>query len=168
MYKEILINSILKEMKIVRRLATKITADKLTFRKKEGMRSTLELLQYLSSCGTGTISYWYRTDGSDFKTFYTALREKSQTVTLENFGATMDAQIELLQQLFANITEHDLLHKEIDFPWGDKAMLAEGILETNIKWLTAYKMQLFLALKLSTDEKIGTPDLWRKTEIEMA
>ena len=168
MYKQFLLNSIIKEMKIIRRLSTKIPADKIGFRKKDGMRSTLELLQYLSSCGTGTILYWYRTDGSDFKTFYAGLNEKSKTITPENFAAAMDAQIELVTKLFDNISEDDLLHKEIDYPWGDKGVLAEGIIETSIKWLTAYKMQLFLALKLSSEEKLVTPDLWRKTEIEMA
>ncbi|MGZ4048592.1 MAG: hypothetical protein ACXVPU_15580 [Bacteroidia bacterium] len=168
MYKQILLNSIIKEMKIIRRLSTKIPADKLDFRKKEGMRSTLELLQYLSSCGTGTILYWYRTDGSDFKTFYAALNEKAKTVTLDNFATIMDSQIELITKLFDKITEEDLVTKEIDFPGGDKGILAQGIIETNIKWLTAYKMQLFLALKLTVEENLVTGDLWRKTEIEMA
>jgi hypothetical protein len=168
MNKQFLLNSILKEMKIIRRLSTKITSNNIDFRKKEGMRSNLELLQYLSQCGTGIILYWYRTDGSDFRTFYGALNEKTKSITLENFPAAMDDQIELITKLFDKITEEDLLRKEVDFPSGEKAMLAEGIIETSIKWLTAYKMQLFLALKLSTDEKLGTPDLWRKTEIEVA
>jgi hypothetical protein len=168
MYKQFLLNSIIKEMKIIRRLSTKIPADKHDFRKKEGMRSILELLQYLSSCGTGMILFWYRTDNSDFKTFYGTLSEKSKTITPENFAAAMDAQIELVKTLFDNITEEDLLTKEVDFPSGEKGKLAEGIIETNIKWLTAYKMQLFLALKLTSEEKLATGDLWRKTEIEMA
>jgi hypothetical protein len=168
MYKQFLLNSIIKEMKIVRRLSTKIPKDQLDFRKKEGMRSTLELLQYLSSCGTGMLLYWYKTDDSDFRTFYGTLNEKSKTITYDNFVAAMDAQIELITILFDNITEEDLLNKQVDLPGGEKVCLAEGILETNIKWITAYKMQLFLALKLTTEEKLATGDLWRKTEIEMA
>jgi hypothetical protein len=155
-------------MKIVRRLASKIPADKHDFRKKEGMRSTLELLQYLSSCGTGMLQYWYRTDNSDFRTFYGTLNEKSKSVTPENFTAVMDAQIELVKKIFENISEEDLLTKEVDFAGGEKGLLAEGIIENCIKWLTAYKMQLFLALKLTSEEKLATGDLWRKTEIEMA
>ena len=168
MYKQFLLNSIIKEMKIVRRLATKIPTDKYDFRKKEGMRSTTELLQYLSSCGTGMLLYWNRTDNSDFRTFYGALNEKSKSITPENFAAAMDAQIELVKKIFDNISENDLLTKEVELPGGEKAVLAEGIIETNIKWLTAYKMQLFLALKLTSEEKLTTGDLWRKTEIEMA
>ena len=167
MYKQFLLNSIIKEMKIVRRLSTKIPAEQVDFRPKENIRSTLELLQYLSSCGTGMIRYWYRTDGSDFKTFYGGLAIEGKNITRENFAAAMDAQIEMITNLFNNITEDDLENKEVDYPWGEKAKLGEAILETSIKWLTGYKMQLFLKLKLSTDEKLTTPDLWRKTELEL-
>lgn len=166
MYKQFLLNSIIKEMKLVRRLSTKIPADKLNFRPKENVRSSLELLQYLSTCGTGTIRYWYRTDDSDFKTFYSSLNIHAKTiVTTDDFINEMDKQIELIQILFNNITEEDLLNKEIDYPWGATAKLGEGIIETNIKWLTAYKLQLFLNIKLSSDEKLTTPDLWRKVEL---
>lgn len=163
--KSILLKSIVKEMMIVKRLATKIPHDQHDFRKKEGMRSTLELLQYLSGCGTGMIRYWYRTDGSDFKTFMGKLREDAVVITVDNFPQAMDAQIELITRLFDSITEEDLNSKEVDYPWGEKAPLGEAILETCLKWLVGYKMQLFLALKLSSAEALATPDLWRKTEL---
>lgn len=166
LFKDMLLKSIIKEMRIVKRLATKIPADKHDFRKKEGMRSTLELLQYLSGCGTGMIRYWYRTDGSDFKTFMAGIRKPAEEITVANFPKVMDEQIDMITKLFANISEDDLLNKQIDYPWGETAVLAEGILETAVKWLTAYKMQLFLSLKLSSEEQLATPDLWRKTEIE--
>lgn len=153
-------------MKIIRRLSTKIPADQINFRPKEGMRSSLELLQYLSSCGTGTIRYWYKTDDSDYKTFFAGLRTHTHTITHDNFIFEMNAQIELVKELFDNISEDDLLNKEVDYPWGEKALLGEAIIATNIKWLTAYKMQLFINLKLSSEEKLTTPDLWRTTELE--
>ncbi len=164
--KEFLLNNIIKEMKIIRRLSTKIPASQIDFRPKEGMRSSLELLQYLSFCGTGTIRYWYRNDTSDFKTYFGALREHAHTITHQNFISEMDAQIKLVKELFENISEKDILTKEVDYPWGEKAMLGEAIIATNIKWLTAYKMQLFINLKLSSEEKLTTPDLWRTTELE--
>jgi len=166
MNKELLLNNIIKEMKIVRRLSTKIPADQIDFRPKEGMRSSLELLQYLSSCGTGTLRYWYRNEDSDFKTFFGGLRAHSQSITQGNFIPAMDAQIELATKLFDSITEDDLQNKIVDYPWGEKAPLGEAIIATCIKWLTAYKMQLFMNLKLSSEEKLGTPDLWRTTQLE--
>jgi hypothetical protein len=167
MQKQVLLNSIVKEMKIVRRLSTKIPPNQSDFRPKDNVRSTTELLQYLSNCGTGMIRYWYRKDDSDFKTFYVALSEAGKTITPQNFAAHMDSQIELVNKLFEEITEDDLLNKQVDYPWGEKAPLGEAILETCIKWITGYKMQLFLKLKLSSDEKLGTPDLWRKTELDL-
>jgi len=166
MYKQFLLNSIIKEMKIIRRLSTKIPADKIDFRPKENIRSTLELLQYLSSCGTGMIRFWYRKDNSDLKTFFEAVYAHRKTITHSNFIAEMDSQIEMITNLFNGITDDDLLNKEVDYPWGEKALLGEAIIETSIKWLTAYKMQLFLKLKLSSEENLATPDLWRKTELE--
>lgn len=167
MFKQFLLNSIIKEMKIVKRLSTKIPADQIDFRPKEGIRSTLELLQYISYSATGMLQYWYRKDDSDFRTFYAGLTAHSKTITPENFIAEMDRQMELVTKLFENITEEDLLTKEVDYPWGEKAPLGQAILETCIKWITGYKMQLFLKLKLSTDEKLTTPDLWRKTEMDV-
>ncbi len=170
MFKQFLLNSIVKEMKIIRRLATKIPADQHEYRPKENMRSYKELLQYLSVCGTNSISYWYRKDTAvDFRTFVTEVAVNAQkNISPQNFVAAMDAQIELVTKLFEQISEEDLLNKEVDYPGGDKGKLGEAIIETSIKWLTAYKMQLFLKLKLSSDQELKTPDLWRKTELEMA
>jgi hypothetical protein len=168
MFKDFLLNSIIQEMKIIRRLATKIESGQGDYRPKESIRSFNELLQYLSVAGTNPIRYWYRKDTSvDFRTFVTEIATQAKaTVTTETFVKAMDAQIELITKLFDQITEEDLLNKEVDYPWGDKAKLGEAIINTSIKWLTAYKMQLFLKLKLASDIELKTPDLWRKTELE--
>jgi hypothetical protein len=168
MNKESLQNSITRELKIVRRLLTKIPTDQMNFRPKENVRSTLELLQYLCSCGTSMIRFWYRTDGSDMKTFFTETGARLKTLSGDQIGAELEKQIKLLVQLFDKISEEDLLTKEVDYPWGTKAPLGEAIIETCVKWTTAYKLQLFMNMKLSTDEKLTTPDLWRKTELEEA
>ncbi len=167
MFKQFLLDSIIKEMKIVKRLSTKIPADQIDFRPKEGIRSTMELLQYISYSATGMLQYWYRKDDSEFRTFYATLTAHSKTVTPENFIAEMDAQMELVTKIFNEIKEEDLYTKQVDYPWGEKAPLGQAILETCIKWITGYKMQLFLKLKLSSEEKLGTPDLWRKTEMDI-
>ena len=165
MYKQYLLNSIIKEMHICKRLYTKIPADKMDFRPKEGMRSIAELLQYLSGCGTGTLLYWYRTDNSDFKTFFTALRAKTAGQTPEQFMDAMEAQVELVKKIFEKISTEDLHNKIVDYPWGTTAPLGEAIIETSIKWLTGYKLQLFTYIKLSSDQKLTTPDAWRITEL---
>jgi hypothetical protein len=167
MLKPFLMNSIIKEMKVIRRLGSKITNEQAMYTPKEGMRNLMEVLQYLSVCGTNTICYWYRNNKEiDFKSFVSSIKAQAQSVTPQNFVATMDAQIALVTALFEKITEEELWNKEVDYPWGDTATLGVAIMETSIKWLTGYKMQLFLTMKLSSDQVLTTPDLWRKTELE--
>ena len=169
MLKKYLLDSIIKEMKICRRLSSKIPNDQLNYRLKDDTRTILELLQYLSYVGPGTIRYWYKTDTSDFRTFFLEMRSKAPAITsTEQFLVVIDEQIELIKQLFEKISEEDLHTKMVDYPWGDKAPLGEAIIETNIKWLTGYKLQLFTMIKNATGQKLGTPDAWRLTEIEKA
>jgi len=167
MFKQFLLNSIIHEMKVIRRLATKIEAHQADYRPKENIRSITELLQYLSVAGTNTIRYWYRPDPAvDFRTYVSEATINAKNITPKNFVAAMDQQIELITKLFDKITEDDLLNKEVDYPWGEKAKLGEAIINTSIKWLTGYKVQLFLKLKMSSDQELKTPDLWRMTELE--
>jgi hypothetical protein len=165
MFKQFLLNSIITELKLIRRLTSKITEEQLEFRPKEGVRSTHELLQYLSYAGTGIIQYWYRTDESDLKTTFAGFRAHANTIPLNGFVDEITNQIELAERLFEQITEEDLLTKEVDYPGGATGKLGEAIINTSIKWLTAYKLQLFLNMKLSSEEVLATPDLWRKTEL---
>jgi len=78
----------------------------------------------------------------------------------------MDEQLVKLKDIFNQITEEDLIQKEITYPWsGAKAALGEGIISTSVKWLAAYKLQLFLFIKLSGDQLLATADAWALTEI---
>lgn len=167
MYKEFLLNSIVKDLKICRRLYTRIPANKMDYRPKEGVRSTIELLRYLSWCGTGMIKYWYHGDGRDFKTFIGEIVSATKTMEPEQFIAAMDEQIETVKALFAEIKDEDLYTKQVNYPsGGNTGPLGEVLLETSVKWLAAYKMQLFLYLKYSTDQPLVTADAWAKTEMD--
>jgi hypothetical protein len=113
MFKEYLLNSIVKEMKVCRRLATKIPEGKMNFKAKEDTRTIGELLQYLSYVGTGIIRFWDRTDGSDMKTFFTGLRAEVAIIsTPEEFSVAMDKQIVLIGKLFETIPGVSLLRSE--------------------------------------------------------
>lgn len=166
MYKQHLINSIEKEIHICRRLYTKIPTDQMNFRPKEGVRSTLELLQYLSIAGTLMPIYWLSEGEQDFTKFYVANTTASKSMPAEQFPCMMEKQLAKLKDLLNQLTEEDLIQKEITYPWtGGKAALGEGIIATSIKWLAAYKLQLFLFLKLSGDQPLATADAWALTEI---
>lgn len=165
MYKQHLLNNIKKEINICRRLYTKILPDQMDFRPKEGMRSTLELLQYLSVIIEAMPKYWLEKHDMDFNTFYTSTMNASKEIPHEEFLNAMEKQMDRIKDLFNQISEEDLLQKEIDYPWGGKAPLGEAIIATSIKWAAAYKLQLFLFIKLSQDTVLSTGDAWMLTEI---
>lgn len=84
----------------------------------------------------------------------------------EQFLTVMDEQLVIIKDLFNQISEEDLSQTEITYPWsGAKAALGEGIIATSVKWLAAYKLQLFLFIKLCDDQKLSTADAWVLTEL---
>ena len=76
MLKEILKDSIIKELKLIKRLSTKVPTDSLDFRPKENARSIIELLQYLSGAGTGMLLFW-QSNETEARPFLMKLRENA-------------------------------------------------------------------------------------------
>ena len=133
---------------------------------KEGVRSIPELLRYLGVIGGTMLSYWMKKDDTDFGTFYAAQITLSKSIPPEKFLLAMDEQMTIIKDLFSKINEEDLFKKEITYPWsGEKASLGEGIIATSVKWLSAYKLQLFLFIKLTGDQTLATADAWVLTGI---
>ena len=166
MYNQHLLNNIEKEINICRRLYTKLSPDKMSYTPGEGVRTTLELLQYLSIAGTMMPGYWLQETDTDFGTYYGAKVAASKAMPHEQFLTVMDEQIINIKNLFDGISEDDLLNKEVAYPWnGVKAPLGEAIIATSIKWLAAYKLQLFLFVKLCADKQLATADAWVLTEM---
>ena len=164
MWKDILLNSIIKDLRVIKRLSGKIPLDQMNFRPKENVRSTEELLKYLSFTVTAPIDFWLNSPAEDFRSHFGKLNEASKNIAPEAYPAIFEQQIEAIHLLFEKISESDLLNKEVTLPSGTPSKLGEAILETSVKWLSAYKMQLFLYIKISTDHQLTTPDLWRKVE----
>ena len=167
MYKQHLLNNIEKEINICRRLYTKIPPGQMNFRPKEGLRSILELLQYLGIIAIIMPAYWLKKDDSDFNTFFITLNEATRTVTHDRFLTVMDEQMATIKDLFNQISEDDLMNKEVDYPWGGKAPMGEAIIATSIKFLTGYKLQLFSLIKLCDDQKLTTADAWFLTDLSL-
>ena len=165
MYKQQLLSNIEKEIKICQRLYTKIQPEQLDYRPKEGIRSISELLQYLSIIGSTMLSYWLKDDDTDFNTFYGTTAAKAKAMQPEQFLTAMDEQMVRIKNLFDKISEEDLLNREVTYPWGAKEPLGQAIIATSIKWLSAYKLQLLLFIKLSGNEKLGTADAWVLTDL---
>jgi hypothetical protein len=104
-------------------------------------------------------------DDTDFNTFFTTMDKAARTMTHEQFLTAMDAQMTTINGLFNQISEDDLLNKEVDYPWGGKAPMGEAVITTSIKFLTGYKLQLFSLIKLCDDQKLGTADAWFLTDL---
>lgn len=164
MYKQHLLSSIEKEISICKRLYTKIPKDQMPFRPKEGMRSMLELIQYLTIIGAVMPGYWMQDEEMHFGTFFGKQVEAAKEISEDIFHTAMDKQMNEINNIFSKITEDDLHQKEITYPWGAKGPLGEGIINTSIKFLSAYKLQLFMYIKLCTDQQLGTADAWVLTE----
>jgi hypothetical protein len=137
----------------------------MNFKTKEEIRSIHELLQYLCIIGTAPLNYWLNKSELPFNTFFGEVAAASKQIPHEKFLSIMDEQIEITDKLFSQISEDDLFNKEIVYPWGEKGPLGEGIISTCIKFLAAYKLQLFLYIKLCTDQKLGTADAWLLTDL---
>ena len=167
MYKQHLLNAIVKEFKICKRLYTKIPHDKMDFKMKEEIRSIHELLQYLCIIGTAMPNYWLNEKETDFNTFFGTITAASKQIHHEQFLSVMDDQIEITNKLFDHISEDDLLNKEVTYPWGGKGVLGEAIISTSVKFLAGYKLQLFLHIKLCTDQNLGTADAWMLTDLSL-
>ena len=145
------------EMKVVRHLFGKILPDTWDWRPTAKQRSILELLQYIShSTASGMHAVL---DGSG--SIFTKAAETSKEVTKDNFLAKLDEQEAQIEEIFAKLTDEEL-EKSADL-WGSGNQERKGLLLINLvlKGLVAYRMQLFLYIKASGREDIGTSDVWQ-------
>ena len=146
-------SSFSRELDIIKHLAEKIPAGQEHHKPTEKQRTTLELLQYLSIMGMGILDVTLTADGGAFGKYV----ESSKSVTVENFGAAIDAEEATMKELYGKLTD-ELLAEEISV-WGQTQSRALFVLNL-LKMLTAYKMQLFLYAKASGNHAIGTSNLW--------
>ena len=125
------------------------------YRPTEGQRSTEELLRYLSMCGiAGTRSM---AEGN-WKIFSEYV-ERANAESMDDFPAAMERQRDELTAFFAQASD-ELLAKEAGVPGAGRMPLAAGIMSGPLKWLTGYKLRLFLYAKATGSTDIGTSNAW--------
>lgn len=154
--KQDLLDSLLNEIEIIRHLATKVPAKGLDFRFTKDQRSTLELLRYCSFCGVGGALAMVKGNWDDYKEWSTG----SAALTAEQIPAALDKQADALRGLFAEITDEAFTKQKAKHPLGHELPLGRALLETSLKWLTGYRMQLFLQAKAAGNDSIGTANCW--------
>jgi hypothetical protein len=151
--------SMLREIDICKHLFSKIAPEQYEYKPTEGQRTTANLLRYLAICGIGGVTSMA---GGDWKLF-APYRERVKEMRPDEFPAAMDLQKKELQEFFAHVTDEQLA-APAPMPGGAMLPLGEAILNGPFKWLTAYKLQLFLYAKQSGASEIATSNAWRGSD----
>ena len=151
-----LAGALTRECDIAVHLYSKLTPEAWSYRPSEGQRATLDLLRYLAACGIGGLE---SLAGNDFRAFGKYV-ERVKDMTADEFPDQMALQKAEIEEFFAATTEQTLTTQEAKMPGGGPLPLAAAIINGPLKWLTAYKMQLFLYAKASGAQGIGTSNAW--------
>ncbi len=81
-------------------------------------------------------------------------------MTPDAFQTHMDAQLAQIHYMMDQVTDADLAEREVTMPWGATFKLGEALVNTSLKFLTAYRMQLFLHAKTGGAAHLSTSDCW--------
>jgi hypothetical protein len=151
-----LLDSMLHECTVIQHLFTKLTPEGLAYRPSPKQRTTAELLQYLSVIGIAGATCIEARDWKRFAPF----SERAKEVRPEGFVEAMDRQKAELIAFFKGIPEERFASAEGLLPAGASMPLGAALMNGPLKWLTAYKLQLFLYAKAAGAEELSTVNAW--------
>lgn len=154
--REQLAGALTRECDITRHLHGKLGPASWDYRPTPGQRSTVELLRYLAMCGIGGIR-WFDSGSLDVWKEHLA---RVAEMKAEDFPDEMNRQKREIEEFFRATSEETLATKEARMPTGDRMPLAAAIMNGPLKWLAAYKLQLFLYAKITGAADIGTANAW--------
>ncbi len=151
-----LLESILRECRIAKQLFTQVPDGGWDFRFGEGQRSTQELAGYLCGVGQGCVHSGY---AGNFE-WFAENGEKFGSLSVEELPGAMDNQISEITRLFGEMSDEDFANKQIEMGDMGTYSLNGWLLQTTLKFLTAYRMQLFLQAKAAGNNALDTWDCW--------
>lgn len=154
--KEQLAASMTRECDISLHLFTKLSPASYDYRPTEVQRTTLDLLRYLSVCGIGGIRSMSERNWKLFGELVT----EAKAMPPEAFPAAMRKQKREIEEFFASTSEETLDTQEAPVMPSGTMPLGAAILNGPFKWLTAYKLQLFLYAKATGASDIGSANAW--------
>ncbi len=157
-----ILDSLLRECEISKHLATKMPGGDMDFRPCASQRSMLELMRYQSFCGLGGSYAMF--DGNWDR--YRALSEGADALEAAGFGAAMDKQADGLREFFGELTDEAFETRPAKTPLGEELPLGRTLLELPVKWMTAYRMQMYLYCKQAGNDEIWTPNCWAGIDME--
>ena len=145
--------SIHREINIITHLASCVNSDQLDYRPLKNQRSIKELLIYLSICGYfGLQSIIHETRDSEFQ------KNQENEFSLDSYGLLQTRQKQKIDNWFSR---KDLPNLGKLY-WGEEVDLDIAVVEVPLKWLVAYRMNLFLWAKESGANHLDRTDCWRK------
>ncbi len=150
-----------EEIKIIRHLYAKMTPEQLTFSPGEKMRTTEELLRYLTYVSI-SIAEWHRAQvhGEDTKGLFQKHLEASKAMDIKTFPDVMDEQYKKVATILNSYSADDLQNKKIKTFSGTEVTLGEATVKTVLTYLSTYRMQLFLYIKQSGQPELNTYNCW--------
>jgi hypothetical protein len=159
--KESLLKSYIHDLSISQHLATKFEPENADWRPRENMRSTLELMQYITYIGQAMARHFVNPP-VDHEAARNAYREASKAsgvnVTFANFSEAIEQEKDEIRAAFATITDADLNRMTYHPFSGDETTLFEALLTVS-KYLAAYRQQLFLYAKM-LGANVNTRNNW--------
>jgi len=151
--REDFIQSLEVEVRILKHLYTKVAKADRNYRPSPAQRSLQELLDYIPSTVAVT-PYLISGDWKNSGDYFGKIRSDAA----KDFIGTLEREVRSFSEQVRKFSDADL-KKEVTLPTGAKVPLAMGLLNFNLKFLTAYRMQLFLYLKAGQPE-LGTMNCW--------
>jgi hypothetical protein len=148
------IDSIAFELTVIRHLATKVDAAHFEFRPTPKQRSMHELMQYMSTIFGAGMDMIATGDQSK----YAVWSEKTPAVTVENFDSLIALEDAHIREVLGSMS--DAMLEESITLYGTARSRAEHLINGPLKWAAAYKMQLFMYLKMTGNEHLNTMNLW--------
>jgi hypothetical protein len=154
--KEWLCDAMIRDCRILVHLHYKTPVGLQEWRPTEGQRSILELFRYIS---VSPISYLrsYLEPAAGWREKYQAV---SQALSFDDVPNRLIATAEEIEAFFRETSDETLATHRVKTPAGEELPFAQAILNGPVKWLPAYKMQVFLYLK-QNGVNLSTPNLWR-------
>ena len=86
--------------------------------------------------------------------------ETIKSLSADDFCGAMDRQLAEVKDKVGPISEEDFFSRETTFPTGDKSILGAALVNLPLKFITAYRMQLFLYLKSVGRSELNTISCW--------
>ncbi len=149
-------DSVKFETNVCKHLYSKISKEIQDYRPTEGQRTMLELLQYLTTCVQTPMGCLISRDWSKISESL----EKIKEISFDDFCSAMDAQVKKMEELLSDFSEDDYSVRMAMLPTGQEIILGAALVNFPLKFITAYRMQLFLYLKASGNNELNTMNCW--------